>query len=97
MVYQDTEYIVMFLLLWSMVNINAYTIDEINHMRTHCLESRQSNELTVGLGEVKVPKLTPLKWPDFKSAISECLNRAIEKNNIPFSYVIRKEQFGNFE
>ena len=81
----------------TMVNNNAYDTDEINHMRTHYLESRQSNELTAGLGEVKVPKLTLLKWLDFKSAISECLNRAVGKNNISLSYVIRKEQLGNFE
>ena len=75
----------------TMVNINAYATDEINHICTHYLESRQSNEITTGLGEVKVPKLTPFQWPDFKSAISECLNRTVGKNNIPLSYVIRKE------
>ena len=80
-----------------MINMNAYAIDEINHMRTNYLESRQSNEITTGLGEVKVPKLTPFQWPDFKSAISEYLNRVVGKNTIPLSYVIRKEQFGNFE
>ena len=81
----------------TLVNINAYATDEINHMCTHYLESRKSNELTASLGEVKVPKLTPLKWPNFKSAISECLNCAIGKNNIPLSYVIRKGKVGNFE
>ena len=49
------------------------------------------------INHIKVPKLTPFKWPDFKSAISECLNRAVGKNNIPLSYVIHKEQVGNFK
>ena len=81
----------------TMVNINANATDEINHIRVHCLESRQSNKLTAGLGEVKVTKLTPLKCSHFKSAITECFNRVVGKNNIPLSCVICKEQVDNFE
>ena len=76
--------------------LTALVNDDISAMREYFLESRESQLLTSGLGEVKVPKLSPLKWPDFKSAICECLGRAIGKRTIPLLYVIRDNDVGDF-
>ena len=77
-------------------DLASLTDDDVKGMREYYLESRESQLLTSGLGEVKVPKLSPLKWPDFKSAIYECLGRAIGKITIPLLYVIRDDDVGDF-
>ena len=66
-------------------------------MRDHYLESQEPSAIISGLGDVKVPKLTPLKWPDFKSAVCECLGRAIGKRHIPLLYIIHPNLHGDFE
>ena len=77
-------------------DLATLTNDDINGMREYYLESRESQLLTSGLEETKVPKLTPLKWPDFKSAIHECLGRAIGKRSIPLLYIIRDNEVGDY-
>ncbi len=79
------------------VDINQLSYADILEMRDCYLESQEPSTITTGLGTVKVPKLTPLKWPDFKSSVSECLGRAIGKRHIPLSYVIRPDLVGDFE
>ena len=80
-----------------MADLNALVYADIEQMRDNYLESQEPSALTTGLGTVKVAKLTPLKWPDFKSAVTECLGRAIGKRNIPLLYVIRPDEVGDFE
>ena len=78
-------------------DINSLSYADIEEMRDCYLESQEPSTITTGLGTVKVPKLTPLKWPDFKSSVSECLGRAIGKRHIPLSYVIRPDLVGDFD
>ena len=44
-----------------------------------------------------MPKLTHLKWPEFKSALNELLGRSFRQNRIPFLYVIRDNDTGDFD
>ena len=76
-------------------DIAALVADDIIAMKTDYAESIL-NRTTTGLGEVTIPKLTHLKWPDFKSALSELLGRSFGQNKIPLLYVICTNDTGDF-
>ena len=78
------------------VEIVALTYDDIQTMRKHYLESEQA-KTTKGLSSVEMKKLSPLKWPQFKSGIIEILGRTIGRNGIPLIYVIREFEINDFE
>ena len=51
-------------------NITALLASDISSMKEKYAESLLTR-MTTGLGEVKLPKLTHLKWPKFKSSLFE--------------------------
>ena len=73
-----------YLALVNQANIDVYTHDDVAKMRTHYQELQQSITLTAGLGSVAIPKLTPVKLQDFKTAVMEYLSRAVEKKASPW-------------
>ena len=62
--------------------ISLLTAADINQMKVDYSESTLDTTAT-GLGDVKIPKLTHLKWPEFKSALHELLGRSYGQHKIP--------------
>ena len=75
--------------------ISLLTAADINQMKVDYSESTLDTTAT-GLGDVKIPKLTHLKWPEFKSALHELLGRSYGQHKIPLLYVTRVDDVGNF-
>ena len=76
--------------------IELLTADDITAMKADYAESTL-NTTTTGLGDVKIPKLTPLKWPEFKSALTELLGRSYGQHKTPLLYITRDADVGDFE
>ena len=77
--------------------IDLYTIDDVNELRTHYQKLHQSNTLTVGMGDVTIPKLTPVKWQDFKPAVTECPSCTVGKYDSPLLYIIQNNEENDFD
>ena len=77
-------------------DIAALNQDDILQMKADYSESTLITT-TTGLGEVKIPKLTNLKWPDFKSSLLELLGRSFGQSKIPLLYIIRENDLGDFD
>ncbi len=82
--------------LYTDVDVASLTPNDINEARDEYLDSTLSDATTKGLGEVTIPKLTGIKWMEFKTAMTESLSQIIEKNKIPLTYLIREDEVGNF-
>ena len=76
--------------------IAALLVDDISAMKTDYAKSTLG-QATTGLGDVKLFKLTHLKWLKFKSALNELLERSFSQNRIPLVYVIRDNDAGDFD
>lgn len=77
-------------------DVGNMTPAHITEARNEYLESTLSDSTTKGLGEVTIPKLTGIKWMEFKTAMTESLSRIMGKNKIPLTYLIRENAVGNF-
>jgi len=78
-------------------DILALRLVGINATKAEFVESTQLIVPTIGLGDVKIPKITHLKWPKFKSALTKLLGQVVGQNKIPLLYVIRENNAGDFE
>lgn len=77
-------------------DIVSLTNLDIMSFRNAYLEAKLTDATTQGLGEVTIPKLTAMKWIEFKTALTESLSRIVGKNKIPLTYLIRVGANGNF-
>ena len=77
-------------------SIRSLQLADINLMRQDYLDTTLVETEGKGLVEVTIPKLSTHKWIEFKTAMTECLGRTIGKNSIPFTYLIRQDDIGDF-
>ena len=77
-------------------DIVSLTPEDIVQIRNEYLEATLIDSTTKGLGEVTIPKLTSLKYIEFKTALKESLSRIIGKNKIPLTYLIREDTVNDF-
>ena len=76
--------------------ISLLVAEDIDVMKVDYAESNLQTT-TTDLGEVKIPKLSQLKWPEFKSAMTKLLGRSFGQHKIPLLYVTRVDTNGNFD
>ena len=77
-------------------DITPLDADDICAMKADYTKSMLVNK-TTGIGDVKVPKLTHLKWPEFKSALNKLFGRSFGQHEISFLYITREKDAGDFE
>ena len=65
-------------------------------LKVEYVESIQSVIPITGLGDIKISKLTYLKWSNFKLALTNLLRRSLGQHKTPLLYVIRDANTSNF-
>ena len=76
-------------------SIMTLDADNIREMRARYNETKKVGA-PEGLSSIKIPKLKSNTWSEFKSTIIETLSRAMGRNRIPLSYIIRENIVGDF-
>ena len=77
-------------------DIAALVADYISAMKTNYAVSTLG-QATTGLGDVKLPKMIHLKWPEFKSSLNELLGQLFGQNRTLLLYVICDNEAGDFD
>ena len=75
--------------------IAVLTLDNIAVMRDEYIESTQLQDSTPSLKTIIIPKLDNENWLNFEYMVVKCFSRALGRDKVPLTYIIRENDVIN--